>query len=161
MSTPQTIAARAKKAERQVQQYLWPGTKFAGGAKRPALEQCDLRGTDAENWPLWGEVKNYGPATVQAGGGLYSVLLDAYNQSESAIADNPQDWPKCLRGAGVGVEAMCPHPFAVLWPKGSRRDDQRLVMYALPGWGMAIITLAEFKARIVDGERAAQLEATG
>lgn len=54
-----------------------------------------------------------------------------------------------------GTALDVPGTFSVLWPKGSRREDQRLVMYRLPGWGEpAVITLAEFKRRIVDGQPA-------
>ena len=150
-----TTIARAKRVEREVQQYLWPGSRFAGGAKRPALEQCDLRGEDADGWPLWGEVKSYSVATMLSEGGPYAVLAAAYEQAERAIEANPQDWPFEVWDGGDGWEPARPRPFAVLWPKGSRREDQRLVMYELPGWGVGVITLAEFKQRIVDGEAAA------
>jgi hypothetical protein len=160
-----TTIARAKAVERTVQQYLWPGTRFAGGAKRPALEQCDLRGEDADGWPLWGEVKSYSVATMLSEGGPYAVLAAAYEQAQRAIEANRQDWPQGHREAlgckvAIGGPAywnspLRPRPFAVLWPKGSRRDDQKLVMYELPGWGVGVITLAEFKQRIVDGEAAA------
>lgn len=150
-----TTIARAKRVEREVQQYLWPGSRFAGGAKRPALEQCDLRGEDADGWPLWGEVKSYSAATMLQAGGPYAVLAAAYEQAQRAIEANPQDWPYGLIGYDGVMDPIRPRPFAVLWPKGSRREDQRLVMYELPGWGVGVITLAEFKQRIVDGEAAA------
>lgn len=150
-----TTIARAKRVEREVQQYLWPGTRFAGGAKRPALEQCDLRGEDADGWPLWGEVKSYSAATMLQAGGPYAVLAAAYEQAQQAIEANRQDWPFGLVGGAGFTEQARPRPFAVLWPKGARRDDQKLVMYELPGYGVGVITLAEFKARIVDGEAAA------
>jgi len=154
MAKRENIAARAKGVEVKIQQYLWPGSHFAGGAKRPALEQCDLRGEDCDGWPLWGEAKNYDLPTVADKGGVYAVLGKAYAQAERAIAANEQDWPpRELGNSGWGH--MRPVPFAVLWIKGSRGGEQRLVMYALPGWGEpAVITLAEFKRRIVDGQPA-------
>lgn len=152
MAKRQTILRRSKAVEREVQQALWPGTVFAGGAKRPALEQCDLRGEDCDGWPLWGEVKNLDAATIASEGGVYAVLSRALEQCETAIEKNRQDWPPRLLGEEP-CGAMRPTSFAVLWPKGSRRPDQRLVMYRLPGWGEpAIITLTEFKRRIVDGQ---------
>lgn len=152
-----TTIARAKRVEREVQQYLWPGTRFAGGAKRPALEQCDLRGEDADGWPLWGEVKSYSVATMLSEGGPYAVLAAAYDQAQRAIEANPQDWPyvEDYFADVYTLREARPRPFAVLWPKGARRDDQKLVMYELPGYGVGVITLAEFKARIVDGQQAA------
>jgi len=150
-----TTIARAKRVEREVQQYLWPGTRFAGGAKRPALEQCDLRGEDADGWPLWGEVKSYSAATMLREGGPYAVLIAAYEQAQRAIEANPQDWPSGLVGGAGFAEPARPRPFAVLWPKGSRLSVQRLVMYELPGWGVGVTTLEEFKQRIVDGQQAA------
>lgn len=152
MTTKATICARAKKCEREVQQYLWPGTRFAAGAKRPALEDCDLRGEDLDGWPLWGEVKNYGAAKVQGEGGAYAVLAKAYAQSSAAIERNKQDWPVASSGIRAVLDMQSkPCPFSVLWPKGSRREDQRLVMYALPGRVEPVVmTLAQFKAWVVD-----------
>lgn len=152
MSTRQTICARAKKCEREVQQYLWPGTRFAAGAKRPALEDCDLRGEDRDGWPLWGEVKNYGAQTIQSEGGAYSVLAKAYTQSQAAIERNPQDWPEIV--GDFGRDRGKPCPFSVLWPKGSRRDDQRLVMYQLAGYAEPLVmTLAQFKQWVIDAPK--------
>ena len=151
MTKPANTRNRAKKAEREVQQYLWPGTIFSGHAKRPALEDCDVRGEDRDGWPIWGEVKNYSPATTQSEGGPYMVLLKAYVQSQEAIERNPQDWPGDSSGkwAALGYP-MRPHSFAVLWPKGSRIDEQRLVMYALPGREEPVVmTLAQFRAWVV------------
>lgn len=129
---------QSKIVERTVQQYLWPGTKFAGGAKRPALEQCDLRGEDRDGLPLWGEVKNLSPATVAARG-PWAVLADAYAQCSAAICANPQDWQEPDR----------PRPFAVLWPVGSRRADARLVMFEFPVVGLAVVPLDEFRRQVV------------
>lgn len=160
MSTRQTICARAKKTEREVQQFLWPGTRFAAGAKRPALEDCDLRGEDRDGWPLWGEVKNYGAQTIQGEGGAYAVLAKAYAQSQAAIERNPQDWPNgseelwdFLHECWVPAPDR-PRPFSVLWPKGSRRDDQRLVMYELAGYAEPLVmTLAQFKQWVIDAPK--------
>lgn len=158
MAKRQTVLARSKKCEREIQQYLWPGTHFAGGALRPALEQCDLRGDDADGWPLWGEAKNYDLPTVKSEGGTYAVLAAAYAQCEAAIEANRQDWPHGLVGGSGFLEQARPRPFAVLVPKGCRRDDQRLVMFAVPGWGQPVVlTLAEFKRRIVDGQPAQEV----
>lgn len=159
MAKRQTTLRRSKNCEISIQQYLWPGTHFSGGAKRPALERCDLRGDDADGWPLWGECKNYDLPTIGDEGGTHAVLSKALVQAEQAIAESPTEWPvgplTRIPDSVIGYHkpVQRPRAFAVLWPKGCRRDDQKLVMYRLPGWGTpAIITLAEFKRRIVDGE---------
>jgi hypothetical protein len=136
MSKPASRNARAKGVERKVQQYLWPGSRFAGGAHRPALEHEDLRGEDRDGRELWGEVKNWTPDLVQNGGGVWAVLLKAYWQV----------WDVLLRE----MPDPMPVPFSVLWPSGSRREDQRLVMYAFPVAGLCIVTLEMFKRLVVD-----------
>jgi len=147
MTTRATTCARAKGVERRTQTYLCPGSK------RPWKERHDLYVDDPDGWPMWGEVKGWDWNTILNEGGPYAVLAKAYKQAERAIAENEQDWPlRRIEARGhVAFVSMRPRPFSVLWPKGSRRDDQRLVMYELPGWGLAVITLAEFKQRIVDG----------
>lgn len=132
-----TVIARAKGVERQVQQMLWPGSTFAGGAKRPALEQQDLRGEDRDGRPLWGEVKNYTPETLEAAGGVWRVLEKAYRQCEKAIAAGHYEGEK-------------PRAFAVLWVVGAKRQDRKLAMYEWPVAGLAVTTLAKF-ARLVVG----------
>ena len=146
----------SKRVEVLVQQYLWPGTKFAGNAKRPALEQCDLRGEDRDGNAIWGEVKNLSPATVAARG-LWAVLLDAYEQCQAAIENNQQDWPEDAPivnqfGVSKGRQHR-PRAFSVLWPVGSRREDARLVMYEAPVVGLAVVPLAEFRRQVI-GETA-------
>jgi len=140
MSKPASRNARAKGVERKVQQYLWPGSRFAGGAHRPALEHEDLRGEDRDGRELWGEVKNWTPDLVQNGGGVWAVLVKAYQQCWDAILRAPN-----------GPTSDEPRPFAVLWPVGSVRETQRLVMYCFPVVGLAIVTLSEFKRQVIGG----------
>lgn len=139
LSKRTNINARAKKIEREVQQYLWPGSCFAGGAKRPALEQEDVRGDDCNGRPLWGEVKNWDAKTIAGEGGHYSVLRKAYNQATGAIESNPQDY------------TVRPKAFSVLWPKGSRKPEQKLAMVEVSG-ELIVMTLEQFKRTVVDND---------
>jgi len=145
MAKRTTVGARAKGIERTVQQLLWPGTVFAGHAKRPALEDQDVCGLGCDDWPWWGEVKNYGQATIRDGGGTWAVLEKALEQAGKAILRNVQVWP--TDGAGLPVR---PKPFAVLWPSGSRREDQRLAMCEYAG-ARVVMPLHQFKRLFVDG----------
>lgn len=135
MAKRRSIIARAKKAEREVQQYLFPGTTFAGHAKRPALEDEDLRGLDYDGTLWWGECKALEAKTTQGRGGPWAVLEDAYNQCCEAIERNPH-------------EGQVPRPFAVLRAKGTQLESpQNLVMYKTRG-RIVIIRLTDFKLRI-------------
>jgi hypothetical protein len=140
MAKPASRNSRAKGVERKVQQYLWPGTRFAGGAHRPAHEHEDVRGEDRDGRELWGEVKNWTPDLVQNGGGVWAVLVKAYHQCWDAILRAPH-----------GPTSDEPRPFAVLWPVGSVKEAQRLVMYRFPVVGLAIVPLAEFKMQVIGG----------
>lgn len=151
-ATPASRLRQSKRVEILVQQYLWPGTQFAGNAKRPALEQCDLRGEDRDGRPIWGECKNLSPATVAARG-TWAVLLDAYEQCQAAIESNRQDWPEDAPvvnqyGVSKGRQHR-PRAFAVLWPVGSRREDARLVMWDAPVVGLCVVPLSEFRRQCV------------
>jgi len=140
MSKPASRNARAKGVERKVQQYLWPGSRFAGGAHRPAHEHEDLRGDDRDGRELWGEAKNWAWSKILNEGGPWAVLYNAFNQCDSAIVREHK---------GLPGESW-PNAFAVLWPPGSRRHDQRLVMYGFPCVGLAVVTLEMFKRLVVD-----------
>lgn len=160
MAKKQSINARAKSVERKTQQFLWPGTKFAGNAKRPALEDEDLRGDGADGWPLWGEVKNYSCETIGKRG-AWVILAEAYQQCCEAIERNRQDWPKYQKctypNDRVDMQHGRPLPFSVLWPVGSSKDEQRLVMYeVMPGERM-ILTLVQFKRLFIDRTTEADL----
>ena len=136
MAKRTTVLTRAKSVERRVQQYLWPGSAFAGGAKRPALEREDVRGRDLWGTEWWGEVKNLSQAQIAEHGGPWAVLERAYLQAQAAIESEQAD----------------AQPFAVLWPKGSQRQDQRLVMccwsWGPDGVGLVVVTLAQFRSRM-------------
>lgn len=130
---PASRNARAKGVERQVQQLLWPGSRFAGNAHRPALEDQDLTGTDAQGRLWWGEVKNWGWGVVQNHGGPWRVLAAALQQCNQAA-----------HRAGVTCKT-----FSVWWPPGSRLPEQRLVMYYLEGLGFVVVTLEQFARDVI------------
>lgn len=151
----QSINARAKKVERVVQQFLWEGTKFAGNAKRPALEDEDLRGWDREGYPVYGECKNYSCEAIGKRG-AWVILAEAYQQCQDAIDRNEHDWPKIpsIWGNPAGISptpltAVRPWAFSVLWPVGSSKDEQRLVMWEYSG-EMVIVPLVMFKIIAID-----------
>jgi len=137
VATRSSINARSKDKERKVQQRLWPGSRFAGGAKRPALEDQDLcgRGKDGVLW--WGEVKHYTKPTIMQEGGEYAVLCGAFQQCEEAIERNEELW-----------SPERPRPFAVLWPVGSREDDRILAMCEIGGLRTAM-TLRDFQETFI------------
>ncbi len=141
MSKRRSINSRAKKAEVNVQQFLWPGSEFAGNAKRPALEDQDLCGQDWKEQWWWGEVKNDSNETIKAKGGVWCDLYDAFCQAEDAIRRNENVWG--------GYTPTKPIPFAVLWPKNSRKPEQRLVMLEVFGL-LVIITLDSFKDKFIN-----------
>ena len=115
MGNKSSVLKRAKRVERKVQQYLWPGSAFTGGAKRPALEREDVRGKDRRGQEWWGEVKNLSQTQIAEHGGPWAVLERALLQVEAAIES----------------QLARARTFAVLWPKGARREDQRLVMFEM------------------------------
>jgi len=137
-----SVLKRAKGVERKVQQYLWPGSAFTGGAKRPALEREDVRGKDRRGQEWWGEVKNLSQTQIAEHGGPWAVLERALLQVEAAMESEQAN--------ALG--------FAVLWPKGAKREDQKLVMYLLEGRrpnvyleGPVIMTLEQFRCRMPGG----------
>jgi len=137
MATRSSILRRSKKAEREIQQLLWPGSEFAGGAKRPALERQDLRGLDAEGRPWWGEVKNYDTGTTHGAGGPWAVLEAAFEQVMDVISWEPHD-------------GEVPRAFSVLRVKGTAlASSQNLVMYQTRG-EKVIIPLSRFHDLIWD-----------
>ena len=149
MGNKSSVLKRAKGVERKVQQYLWPGSAFTGGAKRPALEREDVRGKDRRGQEWWGEVKNLSQTQIAEHGGPWAVLERALLQVEAAIESEQAN----VLG------------FAVLWPKGAKRGDQKLVMYLLEGRrpnvyleGPVIMTLEQFRCRmpgdLEDGDEA-------
>ena len=142
MGNKSSVLKRAKGVERKVQQYLWPGSAFIGGAKRPALEREDVRGKDRRGQEWWGEVKNLSQTQIAEHGGPWAVLERALLQVEAAIES----------------ELARARAFAVLWPKGAKRGDQKLVMYFLEGRrpnvcseGPVIMTLEQFRCRMPGG----------
>ena len=150
MAKRTSINARAKKAEREVQQYLWPGSRFAGNAKRPALEDQDLCGVDAECGLWWGEVKSYNRETIHQCGGPWAVLEAAWHQCDAAIK----------RAIEAGTIPANPHvvPFAVLRvTRTSLESVQNLVMVdaldeamCASGTHLCVVPLSEFKAACID-----------
>lgn len=132
MSKRRSIIARAKKVEREVQQYLWPGTEFAGNAKRPALEDQDVRGFDFHGNEWWGEVKNYSKKNIKKIG-VNNLLNRALKQCECAIDRNENSW-----------YPNRPRSFAVLWPVYSRDHSERYVLLDTGD----IVTLHELKSLI-------------
>ena len=143
MATRHTIKERAKKHEREVQQYLWPGSKFAGGAKRPALEDEDLRGCSVTGERWWGECKSRKNEIIRDIG-VWKILSDAFDQ--------------CLEAAKRNEENVL--IFSVLRKKGtSIESNQNLVMVEIKNLVHAtnafnnriIIPLCEFK-KIIVGE---------
>lgn len=135
MAKPASRNARAKGVERQVQQYIWPGSRFEGNAHRPALARQDVCGPDAQGRLWWGEVKNWGLAKVASHGGIWQVLTEALTQSVRASL--------CER-------VQC-RSFSVWWPPGHRLETQRLAMFDLPGQGRLVVTLWQFREMIRGG----------
>ena len=136
MPKRQSIIARAKKAEREVQAFLFPDEKFTAHAKRPALEDEDVRGFDFDGLLHWGEVKAFDHKTVHSEGGPWAVLKAAFEQCMDAIERNPH-------------EGQVPRPFSVLRLKGTQIDSpQNLTMY-MTGGQLIAIPLTEFRRRVV------------
>ena len=134
MAKRQPILARSKKAEREVQALLFPDTVFTAHAKRPALEDEDVRGLDFDGVLHWGEVKAFDHKTVHGAGGPWAVLEAAFNQCVEAIERNPH-------------EGQIPRPFAVLRVRGtSLESTQNLAMYM--AGGLVIVPLSQFRRRI-------------
>jgi hypothetical protein len=154
MAKRSSINARAKKAEREVQQYLWPGSRFAGNAHRPALEDEDLRGPGLDCSYWWGECKSYTQDTLKARGGPWQVLANALDQCVEAVGR------AALDGTLNGI--LPPRSFAVLRvPNTSIESPQNLVIVdALdwPGWPdvddtLCLIPLSVFKAGFIGEQR--------
>ena len=165
--------------EREVSQYLWPGCRFAGGAKRPALEDEDVRGEDAAGRSWWGEIKSRERATITSEGGDFKVLSKALDQCLEAIKRNEHNWPLCSRCGGQGFtqapkgyiltndKPSCweckgtgkvhPFPFSVLCLNHCPKPGQRLVMLYY-GPTRIVMTLADFKARYIDCETLPEAE---
>lgn len=138
MPKRQSIIAGAKKSEREVQQYLWPGSMFFGGAKRPALEDEDLRGPGYDGRYWWGELKTRAAKVVISSGGAWAILLDAFHQCEEAIVRAP-----------LGEDDGIPIPFSVLRVKGTNLESpQNLVMFDMDGL-FVVVTLKLFKERFI------------
>lgn len=106
MANRSNINKRAKKHEREVQQYLWPGSKFAGGAKRPALEDEDLRGIDKNGDLWWGECKSKSKEAITVIG-VWKILNDAFDQCLEATIRNEEKAKifSVLRKKGTGIES--------------------------------------------------------
>ncbi|MHB8994582.1 MAG: hypothetical protein ACYC63_04955 [Armatimonadota bacterium] len=147
MASRSSINSRAKGVEVLIQQFLWPGSTFAGGAKRPAHEDEDLRGPDKDWWPLWGEAKNYAGIAVGKTG-AYVILSKALDQCLEAVERNQDKWPEVMLEKG-GLQRIRPKVFSALWPVGSRSDQQRLVMWEIEGERM-VMTLVQFKRLYIE-----------
>jgi hypothetical protein len=139
MAKRSSTLARSKKAEREVQQLLFPDTAFVGHAKRPALEDEDVRGVDCEGRLWWGEVKNYDYKNVHKASGPWALLEEAYEQCIDAIERNPHD-------------GQVPRPFAVLRLKNTGIDSpQNLVLYQAKGQ-LVIVRLSDFASLVRGGQ---------
>jgi len=141
MAKRRSINSRAKRVEVSVQQYLWPNTTFAGNSKRPAFEDQDVCGMDYQGDFWWGEVKNYSRETINNLGGTWKALEGALEQANNAIDRNKHVWQQYTEKR--------PKAFAVLWEKGSRDDNKRLVMLEHIGM-LIVIKLTDFKKKFID-----------
>jgi hypothetical protein len=130
MAKRTSINARSKRVENLVQKKLWPGTY------RLWKEREDVGGPDFLGRELRGEVKNDCQKTIASKSGAYMALYKAYNQCVEAINSKPDQLPH-------------PTPFSALWPVGSRKEEQRLVMYRIKG-ELRIMTLEQFQRTVVD-----------
>lgn len=140
MASRSSIKASAKKTEVSIQQYLWPGSVFAGNAKRPALENEDLRGQDYNDLWWWGEAKENSNATILRKGGVLKTLRKAFQQVETAIERDVVVWKDYTKKP--------PLPFAVLKTKGMHGIGNSLVMFIYHGMEV-IITLEAFRDNII------------
>lgn len=138
MSKRSSTLKRAKKHEREMQQYIWPDSRFGPSEawKRPALQDHDLEGPGEDAY-WWGEHKSYSSDSLHSKGGAWTVLEAALEQCRDAIARTPHD-------------EKPPRAFAVIRVVGTSVDSPRsLVMVEQRGMKV-LVPVGQFRNAFIE-----------